>query len=51
MTDAGYGQYANSTPFAARLNRGLAFAQAYGPWGYVGTALAAQSGFNAPEAG
>ena len=29
----------------------MGFPQAYGPWGYVGTALAAQEGFNAPEGG
>jgi hypothetical protein len=51
MNDAVYGQYASSVPFSVRLNRGLAFAQAYGPWGYIGTALAAQAGFTAPEAG
>ncbi len=49
MTDAGYGQYADSTPFFARTNRGLAFAQPAGPWGYIGTALAAQYGFAAPS--
>ena len=49
MDDAGYGQYADSTPFFARANRGLAFAQLYGPWGYIGTALAAQDGFTAPS--
>jgi hypothetical protein len=49
MTDAGYGQYADSTPFFARTNRGLAFAQSAGPWGYIGTALAAQYGFTAPS--
>ena len=38
MDDAGYGQYADSTPFPVRANRGLAFAQPYGPWGYIGTA-------------
>ena len=48
MDDAGYSQYADSTPFSARTNRGLAFAQLYGPWGYIGTALAAQDGFTAP---
>ena len=50
MTDAGYGQYAGSTPFFARANRGLTFAQPAGPWGYLGTALAAQYGFAAPSA-
>ena len=46
MNDAGYGQYASSTPLSVRENRGLAFAQPFGPWGYLGTALAAQEGFN-----
>jgi len=41
MNAAGYGQYAASTPFSVRTNRGLAFAQPYGPWGYLGTAQAA----------
>jgi hypothetical protein len=45
MNDAGYGQYAADAPYPARTNRGLGFPQAYGPWGYVGTALAAQEGF------
>jgi hypothetical protein len=49
MTAAGYGQYADSTSYFARANRGLAFAQPAGPWGYIGTALAAQYGFNAPS--
>ncbi len=48
MDDAGYGQYAASASFFARANRGLAFPQPYGPWGYIGTVLAAQSGFEAP---
>jgi hypothetical protein len=48
MDDAGYPQDADATPYFARANRGLAFAQPYGPWGYIGTALAAQSGFTAP---
>ena len=39
-----------STPFFARANRGLTFAQPAGPWGYLGTALAAQYGFTAPSA-
>jgi hypothetical protein len=51
MNDAGYGQYATATPYPARTNRGLGFPQAWGPWGYVGTALAAQEGFLAPEGG
>lgn len=45
MNDAGYGQYAAQAPYSVRTNRGLAFAQAFGPWGYIGTALAAQQGF------
>jgi hypothetical protein len=51
MNDAGYGQYAADVPYPVRTNRGLGFPQAYGPWGYVGTALAAQEGFLAPEGG
>jgi hypothetical protein len=51
MEDAGYGQYASEAAYPERENRGLGFPQAYGPWGYVGTALAAEEGFNAPEAG
>jgi hypothetical protein len=47
MEDAGYGQYASEANFPVRENSGLGFAQAYGPWGYVGTALAAEEGFNA----
>ena len=50
MNDAGYGQYADTAPFFARANRGLAFAQPFGPWGYIGTAVAAQYGFAAPSA-
>ena len=46
MNDAGYGQYASTTPLSVRENRGLAFAQPFGPRGYLGTALAAQEGFN-----
>src|SRR5215831_19481226 len=45
MNDAGYGQYAADAPYPARTNHGLGFPQAYGPWGYVGTTLAAQDGF------
>jgi hypothetical protein len=48
MDDAGYGQYAATAFFFARANRGLAFPQPYGPWGYIGTQLAIQYGFNAP---
>jgi hypothetical protein len=51
MQDAGYGQYAGETGYPVRANRGLGFPQAWGPWGYVGTALAAEEGFNAPEGG
>jgi hypothetical protein len=50
MNDAGYGQYANSTPYPVRANRGMAFAQAYGPWGYIGIADAAQYGFTVASA-
>jgi hypothetical protein len=45
MNDAGYGQYASEALYPVRTNRGLAFPQAFGPWGYIGTALAAQQGF------
>jgi hypothetical protein len=45
MNDAGYGQYAADALYPARTNHGLGFPQAFGPWGYVGTALAAQEGF------
>jgi hypothetical protein len=45
MNAGGYGQYANAAPFGVRENRGLAFAQPFGPWGYIGTALAAEDGF------
>jgi hypothetical protein len=51
MNDAGYGQYASEAVYPIRANRGMGFPQAYGPWGYVGTALAAEEGFNAPEGG
>ena len=51
MEDAGYGQYASEAIFPERANRGLGFPQAWGPWGYVGTALAAEEGFMAPEGG
>jgi hypothetical protein len=49
MDDAGYGQYAASTPFNLRANRGIGFPQPFGPWGYIGLSLAEQYGFNAPE--
>jgi hypothetical protein len=45
MTAAGYGRYASATPLSVRENRGLAFAQPFGPWGYLGTALATRQGF------
>jgi hypothetical protein len=45
MNDAGYGQYASQALYPVRTNRGLAFASPFGPWGYIGTALAAQDGF------
>jgi len=51
MNDAGYGQYAAQAPYPVRTNRGLGFAQAFGPWGYLGTALAAQQGFLAGSGG
>jgi hypothetical protein len=51
MNDAGYGQYATDALYSTRTNRGLGFPQAFGPWGYVGTALAAQEGFLAGNAG
>ena len=51
MEDAGYGQYASEVGYPIRANRGLGFPQAWGPWGYVGTALAAEEGFMAPEGG
>jgi hypothetical protein len=50
MNDAGYGQYANAVAYPVRANRGMAFAQAYGPWGYIGTPDAAQYGFAVPTA-
>jgi hypothetical protein len=50
MNAAGYGQYANSTPYPVRANRGMAFAQDYGPWGYLGAADAAQYGFTVASA-
>jgi hypothetical protein len=49
MDDAGYGQYADSTPFSVRANRGIGFPQPYGPWGYIGLSLAEQYGFNPPD--
>ena len=50
MNAAGYGQYATAAAFGVRENRGLAFAQPSGPWGYIGTALAAQDGFTVASA-
>jgi hypothetical protein len=47
MNDAGYGQYAGTAPYGYRANAGLTLPLPFGPWGYVGTALAAQDGFNA----
>jgi hypothetical protein len=49
MEDAGYGQYADSTQFGVRANRGIGFPQPYGPWGYIGLSLAEQYGFNPPD--
>jgi hypothetical protein len=49
MNDAGYGQYANAAAFFVRANNGLGFPSPFGPWGYIGVALAEQYGFNAPE--
>jgi len=51
MNDAGYGQYAAQASYPVRTNSGLAFAQTFGPWGYVGTAEAAQDGFMAGSGG
>jgi hypothetical protein len=49
MNDAGYGQYANDSPYdvspaPAYINVG--FLEPYGSWGYIPTAEAAQDGFN-----
>ena len=49
MDAAGYGQYAGSTSFNVRANRGIGFPQPFGPWGYIGLSLAEQYGFNAPD--
>ncbi len=51
MNAAGSGQYASMSPYAVRANRGLAFPQAWGPWGYIGVSVAAQVGFGSPSAG
>jgi hypothetical protein len=49
MSDAGYGQYAGSTPYPAATSQGLGFAEyPFGWFGYLGTAEAAQDGFTAP---
>jgi hypothetical protein len=47
MDDAGYGQYANNTPYAV-ITLDEALWGAYAEWGYIGTAEAAQYGFNTP---
>jgi hypothetical protein len=57
MNDAGYGQYANNTPYDEDVLGSMAFeglpygpwGLPYGPWGYIGTAEAAQDGFNTPD--
>jgi hypothetical protein len=49
MNTAGYGSYASSSPLAIRANQGLAFALPYGPWGYLGSAQAAEQGFIAGD--
>jgi hypothetical protein len=47
MNDAGYGQYANNTPWLSPLGPDpTSLNQPFGWWGYLGTAQAAQSGFN-----
>jgi hypothetical protein len=51
MNAAGYPQYANSTGFSVRVNRGMGFPQPFGPWGYIGVSLAEQYGFNPPDTG
>ena len=51
MNAAGYGQYASDSPIAIRANNGLGFAQPFGPWGYLGMALAQQYGFDVPLSG
>ena len=49
MEDAGYAQYASSTPFPTRTSQGLGFAEyPFGWFGYLGTAEAEQYGFTAP---
>jgi hypothetical protein len=51
MNAAGYPQYASSTGFSVRVNRGMGFPQPFGPWGYIGVLLAEQYGFNPPDTG
>jgi hypothetical protein len=48
MDDAGYGQYANNTPYAVITLDEALLDGAYSEWGYIGTAEAAQYGFNTP---
>jgi hypothetical protein len=50
MDDAGYGQYANNTPYGI-MSVDIAFGGPYGSWGYIGTTDAAQYGFNTPLPG
>jgi hypothetical protein len=45
MDDAGYGQYASNTPFNV-ITLDEAAGGPYGQWGYIGTAEAAEVGFN-----
>jgi hypothetical protein len=47
MDDAGYGQYANNTPYGV-ITLDVAAWGPYAQWGYIGTAEAAQYGFNTP---
>jgi hypothetical protein len=52
MNDAGYGQYANNTAYEAFTGaEGITFAPPGGGWGYIGTAEAAQDGFNVSTPG
>jgi hypothetical protein len=47
MNDAGYGQYADSTPTETTSSDApLTFQQPFGPFGYLGAAQAARYGFN-----
>jgi hypothetical protein len=50
MDDAGYGQYANNTPYAV-ITLDEAVWGPYAQWGYIGTAEAARYGFNTPLPG